>query len=101
MELIDPRSIKWLTPLIQTTPKIPRNISSTRFEIDFDPNMVSEIELNQYEWQKFDNYQKKSKWKFDCFGPQLKLLETVCCGAMKTTSKMIFECHKIGTVKNI
>lgn len=78
--LVDVDSIKWLAPILEPIPQIPKHIQ-TNFLDGIDRNRICELEEMFNEWVTLKYFEGKNKFEYDLFNPQFNLTETKIAGS--------------------
>ena len=98
--LVDIKSLKWHSVILEEIPIIPKNIDE--FNISQIPaDRICELETLLHHWVPYDYHpDSKSLGPLDCFTPLMILKEAKYCGVGMLALRIIYQLNQIGRLQN-
>ena len=92
--LIDINSIKWLQPIVEEIPFIPKKITSETIN-HLNINRICELETLFHEWISYEYYDGETI-NFHLFSPELILKKVKFCGYDMLALKIVYLANSEG-----
>jgi len=98
--LVDIKSLKWQSVLLEEIPLIPKHITESNI-FQIPPDRYCELETLLHEWVPYEYYFTSNNLlaSLDCFSPLMILKEAKCCGVGMLALRIVYQLNQAGCLK--